>query len=49
MQITVAAGNITQIDADTIVVPLAQGVRTLTGETAAADQVLGGVIAQMLG
>ena len=48
MQITVAAGNITQIDADTIVVPLAQGVRTLTGETAAADQVLGGVIAQML-
>jgi len=48
MQVTVAVGNITENDADTIVVPLAQGVRTLSGETAAVDQALGGLIAQML-
>ncbi|MCA9856473.1 MAG: cytosol aminopeptidase, partial [Dehalococcoidia bacterium] len=48
MDITVVAGNITENDADTIAVPLAQGVRTLAGDTGAADQALGGVIKQML-
>lgn len=48
MEITVSAQGVTQVDADTVAVPLAQGVRTLAGETAAADQALGGLIAQML-
>ncbi len=48
MEITVVAGSITENDADTIAVPLAQGVRTLAGDTGAADQALGGVIKQML-
>ena len=48
MDITVVAGNITENDADTIAVPLAQGVRTLAGDTGAADQALGGLIKQML-
>jgi len=48
MEITVVAGSITENDADTIAVPLAQGVRTLSGDTGSADQALGGLIAQML-
>ncbi|MCK9486619.1 MAG: leucyl aminopeptidase [Dehalococcoidia bacterium] len=48
MQITVEGGSITGIEADTYVVPLAQGVRSLTGATAEVDLALGGVIATML-
>lgn len=48
MQITVAPGSITEITADTYVVPLAQGVKTLSGDVAAVDKALGGSIAQML-
>ena len=48
MQITVASGSITEVVADTYVVPIAQGVRRLTGDIAAVDQALGGTISQML-
>ncbi len=48
MKITVVSGGITGVDADTYAVPLAQGVRTLSGDTAAVDRALGGTIASML-
>ena len=48
MQITVASGSITEIAADTYAVPLAQGIRRLSGDLAAVDQALGGTISQML-
>ncbi len=48
MQITVASGSITEVVADTYAVPLAQGIRRLTGDIAAVDQALGGTISQML-
>ncbi|MDA0270791.1 MAG: leucyl aminopeptidase [Chloroflexi bacterium] len=48
MQITAAAGPITNIAADTYVLPLAQGIRTLTGDLAAVDALMGGTITSML-
>ncbi|MCK9496961.1 MAG: leucyl aminopeptidase [Dehalococcoidia bacterium] len=48
MEVTVVAGSITEVEVDTVAVPLAQGVRTLAGDTKAADEALGGLIAQML-
>jgi leucyl aminopeptidase len=48
MQITAAAGPITNIAADTYVLPLAQGIRTLTGDLAAVDALMGGTISSML-
>ena len=48
MSVTVASGSIAEISADTYAVPLAQGTRSLSGDIAAVDQAMGGVIAKML-
>ncbi|MDO9445165.1 MAG: M17 family peptidase N-terminal domain-containing protein, partial [Dehalococcoidia bacterium] len=48
MEITAAGGPITNIAAATYVLPLAQGTKTLTGDLAAVDALMGGVIAGML-
>jgi len=48
MEITAVGGPITNIAATTYVLPLAQGTKTLTGDLAAVDALMGGVIAGML-
>jgi len=48
MEIKLTAGDITQIEADGIVVELFEGVNKLDGATAAADRALGGAISYLI-
>ncbi len=49
MEVRVVTGDITQIDADAIVVNLFEGVEQLGGASAAVDKALGGAISSLMG
>ncbi|MBE9469724.1 MAG: leucyl aminopeptidase, partial [Chloroflexi bacterium] len=48
MEVKVVTGDITEIDADAIVVNLFQGVEEVSGASAAVDKALGGAISSLI-
>ncbi|MCD6453413.1 MAG: leucyl aminopeptidase [Dehalococcoidales bacterium] len=49
MKIKAVAGNITEVKADAIVLPIAEETGSLGGDLAAVDRALGGVVSQLIG